>query len=127
MDDLTTLLTPTDCALLLIDQQAGLAFGVGSIDRQVLLENTTHPAHLEATKSVLNRRVKRREMQRRHWGREINGSHGDVNVLVMCFSLGIRIETRVWHMAGLPLLSLLEDGILAVQRQSAIDPLPVML
>jgi hypothetical protein len=30
-------------------------------------------------------------------------------------------------MAGLPLLSLLEDGILAVQRQSAIDPLPVML
>jgi nicotinamidase-related amidase len=40
MDDLTTLLTPTDCALLLIDQQAGLAFGVGSIDRQVLLGNT---------------------------------------------------------------------------------------
>ena len=40
MDDLTTLLTPTDCALLLIDQQVGLAFGVGSIDRQVLLGNT---------------------------------------------------------------------------------------
>ena len=40
MDELTTLLTPTDCALLLIDQQAGLAFGVGSIDRQVLLGNT---------------------------------------------------------------------------------------
>src|SRR5215510_11303399 len=40
MDDLTTLLTPTDCALLLIDQQAGLAFGVGSIDRQVLRGNT---------------------------------------------------------------------------------------
>src|SRR5262249_20853469 len=40
MDDLTTLLTPTDCALLLIDHQAGLAFGVGSIDRQVLLGNT---------------------------------------------------------------------------------------
>ena len=40
MDDLTSLLTPADCALLLIDQQAGLAFGVGSIDRQVLLGNT---------------------------------------------------------------------------------------
>lgn len=31
---------PTQCALLLIDQQAGLAFGVGSSDRQVLLNNT---------------------------------------------------------------------------------------
>jgi len=31
MDELTTLLAPTDCALLLIDQQAGLAFGVGSV------------------------------------------------------------------------------------------------
>ena len=40
MDELTTLLAPTDCALLLIDQQAGLAFGVGSVDRQVLLGNT---------------------------------------------------------------------------------------
>ena len=27
------LITPTDCALLLADVQAGLAFGVGSIDR----------------------------------------------------------------------------------------------
>ncbi len=34
------LLQPADCALLLIDQQAGLAFGVGSIDRQVMLNNT---------------------------------------------------------------------------------------
>jgi nicotinamidase-related amidase len=34
------LLTPGACALLLIDQQAGLAFGVGSIDRQLLLNNT---------------------------------------------------------------------------------------
>ena len=33
------LLTPERCALLLIDQQAGLAFGVESIDRQVLLNN----------------------------------------------------------------------------------------
>src|SRR5271170_4007942 len=34
------LLKPTECALLLIDQQAGLAFGVSSIDRQALLNNT---------------------------------------------------------------------------------------
>ncbi len=34
------LLTPDACALLLIDHQAGLAFGVGSTDRQVLLGNT---------------------------------------------------------------------------------------
>jgi nicotinamidase-related amidase len=33
-------LQPAQCALLLIDQQAGLAFGVGSSDRQVLLNNT---------------------------------------------------------------------------------------
>lgn len=33
------LLEPKDCALLLVDQQAGLAFGVGSIDRQVLMNN----------------------------------------------------------------------------------------
>lgn len=127
MDDLATLLTPTDCALLLIDRQAGARIRCWFDRSSSTAREHNPPAHLEATKSVLNRRVKRREMQRRHWGREINGSHGDVNVLVMCFSLGIRIETRVWPMAGLPLLSLLEDGILAVQRQSAIDPLPVML
>jgi nicotinamidase-related amidase len=34
-----TLLTPADCALILIDQQAGLAFAVQSEDRQVLLNN----------------------------------------------------------------------------------------
>jgi nicotinamidase-related amidase len=33
------LIRPEECALLLIDQQAGLAFGVGSMDRQVLLNN----------------------------------------------------------------------------------------
>jgi len=33
------LIRPDECALLLIDQQAGLAFGVGSMDRQVLLNN----------------------------------------------------------------------------------------
>lgn len=34
------LITPADCALVLIDQQAGLAFGVQSIDKQVLLNNS---------------------------------------------------------------------------------------
>jgi nicotinamidase-related amidase len=33
------LIQPAQCALLLVDQQAGLAFGVGSNDRQVLLNN----------------------------------------------------------------------------------------
>ncbi len=37
--DALKLMEPKDCALLLVDQQAGLAFGVGSIDRQVLLNN----------------------------------------------------------------------------------------
>jgi len=39
MTDLSALLTPSECALVMVDQQAGLAFGVGSIDRQVLLNN----------------------------------------------------------------------------------------
>jgi nicotinamidase-related amidase len=34
-----SLLRPEDCALVLADLQAGLAFGVGSEDRQVLLNN----------------------------------------------------------------------------------------
>lgn len=33
------LIDPSECCLLLIDQQAGLAFGVGSVDRQMLLNN----------------------------------------------------------------------------------------
>jgi nicotinamidase-related amidase len=40
MNSPAPLLQPAQCALLLIDQQAGLAFGVGSSDRQVLLNNT---------------------------------------------------------------------------------------
>jgi nicotinamidase-related amidase len=40
MTDPIPLLTPDECALLLIDHQAGLAFGVESMDRQVLLNNT---------------------------------------------------------------------------------------
>lgn len=34
------LLKPTDTVLLMVDQQAGLAFGVGSTDRQLLINNT---------------------------------------------------------------------------------------
>ncbi len=40
LNEVNPLLTPDACALLLIDHQAGLAFGVGSTDRQVLLSNT---------------------------------------------------------------------------------------
>jgi nicotinamidase-related amidase len=40
MSDANGLLQPDQCVLLLIDQQAGLAFGVGSLDRQTLLNNT---------------------------------------------------------------------------------------
>lgn len=39
MDTIPHLLESQDCALLFADQQAGLAFGVGSVDRQVLLNN----------------------------------------------------------------------------------------
>ena len=41
-----SLLEPSQVALLLIDQQAGLAFGVGSIDRQALLNNTVALARI---------------------------------------------------------------------------------
>jgi nicotinamidase-related amidase len=40
MSDKIDLLKSDECALLLVDHQAGLAFGVGSIDRQALLNNT---------------------------------------------------------------------------------------
>jgi nicotinamidase-related amidase len=40
MANLSSLLAPSDCTLLLIDHQAGLAFAVESIDRQTLLNNT---------------------------------------------------------------------------------------
>jgi nicotinamidase-related amidase len=39
MSSTLALLDPSNCGLVLIDQQAGLAFGVGSEDRQVLLNN----------------------------------------------------------------------------------------
>ncbi len=40
MNTFAELLTPDNAALVLIDHQAGLAFGVQSIDRQALLNNT---------------------------------------------------------------------------------------
>jgi nicotinamidase-related amidase len=40
MNGTDILLQPSQCVVLLIDQQAGLAFGVGSLDRQTLLNNT---------------------------------------------------------------------------------------
>lgn len=40
METLAELITPDNAALVLVDQQAGLAFAVQSIDRQVLLNNT---------------------------------------------------------------------------------------
>jgi nicotinamidase-related amidase len=39
MDALRDLITPADCAVVFADQQAGLAFAVQSIDRQMLLNN----------------------------------------------------------------------------------------
>ena len=39
MSEISPLLQPADCALLLVDFQAGLGFGVESIGRQELLNN----------------------------------------------------------------------------------------
>jgi nicotinamidase-related amidase len=39
MVDALPLLLPAERTLLLVDQQAGLTFGVGSTDRQILLNN----------------------------------------------------------------------------------------
>lgn len=40
---LNTLLTVDNCALILIDHQAGLAFGVKSMDPQMRINNTVTP------------------------------------------------------------------------------------
>jgi nicotinamidase-related amidase len=40
MDALKDLLAPAECAVVFVDQQAGLAFGVQSMDRQALLNNS---------------------------------------------------------------------------------------
>jgi hypothetical protein len=52
MNSPAPLLQPAECVLLLIDQQAGLAFGVGSSDRQVLLNNTVALARTAAVFDV---------------------------------------------------------------------------
>ncbi|MGV7207443.1 isochorismatase family protein [Oxalobacteraceae bacterium A2-2] len=49
MSILQDLLTPQDCALVLLDQQAGLQFAVQSMDRQTLLNNSV--ALLETTQA----------------------------------------------------------------------------
>lgn len=49
------LLEPKDCALLLVDQQAGLAFGVGSIDRQVLMNNVVARKDRDGVRSACRR------------------------------------------------------------------------
>lgn len=46
------LMEPAQCTLLLVDQQAGLAFGVGSSDRQALLNNTVALARTAMTFGV---------------------------------------------------------------------------
>ena len=40
MEALRELITPEDCMVVFADQQAGLAFGVQSMDRQILLNNS---------------------------------------------------------------------------------------
>src|SRR6185295_17148359 len=47
-----TLLKPEDCAMLLVDFQAGLGFGVESASRQVLLNNAVALARTGATFGV---------------------------------------------------------------------------
>jgi nicotinamidase-related amidase len=49
MNTPASLIEPAQCALLLVDHQAGLAFGVGSIDRQVLLNNAVALARTAIT------------------------------------------------------------------------------
>ena len=44
MDGSDVLLKPSDCALLLVDFQAGLGFGVESMSRQAVLNNAVAPA-----------------------------------------------------------------------------------
>jgi nicotinamidase-related amidase len=52
MNGPTSLVQPDECLLLLVDQQAGLAFGVGSEDRQVLLNNTVALARTAVAFSI---------------------------------------------------------------------------
>jgi len=52
MNGIETLLNPSECALLLVDLQAGLGYGVESMPRQVLLNNATALAKTAATFGV---------------------------------------------------------------------------
>ena len=45
MPDKVPLIQPGECVLLLVDLQAGLAFGVSSEDRQTLINNAIHAGH----------------------------------------------------------------------------------
>jgi len=49
MDALRDLIVPADCAVVFADQQAGLAFGVQSMDRQALLNNSVALARTATT------------------------------------------------------------------------------
>ena len=52
MAAIDTLLKPEDCAMLLVDFQAGLGFGVESASRQVLLNNAVALARTAAAFNV---------------------------------------------------------------------------
>ena len=52
MDRIKSLLEPADCALLLVDFQAGLAFGVESSARQVIVQNAVALARTATTFGV---------------------------------------------------------------------------
>jgi hypothetical protein len=52
MSETDRLLKPSHCSLLLIDHQAGLAFGVSSVDRQTLLNDTVAMARTAKVFSI---------------------------------------------------------------------------
>jgi nicotinamidase-related amidase len=52
MNGSTTLLNPSECALLLVDLQAGLGYGVESMPRQVLMNNAVALAKTATTFGV---------------------------------------------------------------------------
>ncbi len=52
METIESLLEPQDCALLLVDFQAGLAFGVESAVRQVIVQNAVALARTAITFGV---------------------------------------------------------------------------
>jgi len=52
MNGSKTLLSPSECVLLLVDLQAGLGYGVESMPRQVLMNNATALAKTATTFGV---------------------------------------------------------------------------